>query len=98
MDWIGYGDFGATAEMFIEWEVSAPAEVDANLKFRYANQYNNHPMEVLVNGESAKSLLDFPDEDNIERFSLCVMEQGVSASWLDGDLQNCAECNCTYLL
>ena len=56
----GYGDFGATAEMFIEWEVSAPAAVDVNLKFRYANQYNNRPLEVLVNGESVKSLLDFP--------------------------------------
>jgi len=56
----GYVDFGATRDMHVEWQVTVAADVDVSLKFRYTNYYNNRPMEVMVNGVSAQSLLDFP--------------------------------------
>ena len=57
----GFANFSTdNSESSIVWQVRVPEPGDYELQFRYALAEGNRPLELLINGESVESSMDFP--------------------------------------
>jgi hypothetical protein len=56
----GYADFTNASTDYINWTINADAAGQYDLKFRYAPQSGERPLQIQVNGQVVDASLDFP--------------------------------------